>query len=54
MPWATSSRLNLLQLSRFVDKRTFELLADPDAAKLQALIDINRNVAAGLGHRAAA
>ena len=47
-------RINLLQLSRFVDKRTLELQLDPSAQGLQALIDINRNVAAGLGQRAAA
>lgn len=41
-------RLNLLQLSRFVDKRTFELLSDPVREKLQALIDIDRQIAAGL------
>ena len=41
-------RVNLLKLSRFVDKRTFELMADPQPEKLQALIDINRNIGAGL------
>jgi flagellar biosynthesis activator protein FlaF len=41
-------RVNLLKLSRFVDKRTFELMADPQPEKLQALIDINRNIGSGL------
>jgi len=41
-------RINLLKLSRFVDKRTFELMADPQPDKLQALIDINRNIGSGL------
>ncbi len=41
-------RINLLRLSRFVDKRTFELMADPNPQKLQALIDINRNIGSGL------
>lgn len=41
-------RANLLKLSRFVDKRTFDVMADPRPEKLQALIDINRNIAAGL------
>jgi flagellar protein FlaF len=41
-------RVNLLRLSRFVDKRTFELMADPRPEKLQALIEINRNIGAGL------
>jgi flagellar protein FlaF len=41
-------RVNLLRISTFVDKRTFEILAGPDAQKLQALIEINRHIAAGL------
>jgi flagellar protein FlaF len=41
-------RINLLKLSRFVDKRTFELMGDPQPDKLQALIDINRNIGSGL------
>jgi len=41
-------RVNLLRLSGFVDRRTFEVMANPSPEKLQALIDINRNIAAGL------
>jgi flagellar protein FlaF len=41
-------RINLLKLSRFVDKRTFELMANPQPDKLQVLIDINRNIGSGL------
>jgi flagellar protein FlaF len=41
-------RANLLRLSAFVDQRSFEIMAEPDADKLQALIDINRNIASGL------
>jgi flagellar protein FlaF len=41
-------RAKLLQLSGFIDRRTFEIMADPDPRKLQILIDINRHVAAGL------
>jgi flagellar protein FlaF len=41
-------RARLLQLSVFIDRRTFEIIADPDPHKLQILIDINRHVAAGL------
>ena len=41
-------RKSLLELSLFVDKTTFELLVRPDAAKVQPLIDINRQLAAGL------
>lgn len=44
-------RQNLLGISGFVDRRTFELLARPEPDKVQALIDINRNVAAGLSTR---
>ena len=41
-------RKSLLELSLFVDKTTLELLVRPDAAKVQPLIDINRQLAAGL------
>lgn len=41
-------RRDLLRLSAFVDKRTFEIMAEPEASKLQALIDIDRNIAMGL------
>lgn len=39
---------NLLNLSSFVDKRTFEVMAYPAAEKLDVLININLNIAAGL------
>jgi flagellar protein FlaF len=41
-------RANLLRLARFTDTRTFELLAQPERERLQALIEIDRNIAAGL------
>lgn len=41
-------RQNLLQISGFVDKRTIEVMAEPGPDKLRALIDINRQIAAGL------
>ena len=41
-------REGLLNLANFIDKRSIELLANPDPAKLQPLININRNIAAGL------
>ena len=41
-------REGLLNLANFVDKRSIELLASPDPLKLQPLININRNIAAGL------
>jgi flagellar protein FlaF len=39
---------NLLSLSAFVDKRTFDVLSYPAQEKLNILIEINRNIAAGL------
>jgi flagellar protein FlaF len=41
-------RINLLRLSMFIDRRTFDVMADPRPEKLSALIDINRHIAAGL------
>jgi flagellar protein FlaF len=43
-----SIRESLLNLSNFVDKRSIDLLAKPEAEKLDVLININRNIAAGL------
>ena len=49
----TEVRVNLLRLSGFVDRRTFEILAaqEPVPDQLQVLIDINRNIAAGLSDK---
>lgn len=47
-------RLNLLSLSAFVDKRILETMAFPSPEKLNIVIDINRNIAAGLIQAAAA
>ena len=41
-------RNNLLNLSRFIDKHTLQCLSDEDGLGLDILIDINRNIAAGL------
>ncbi|MDD4882600.1 MAG: flagellar biosynthesis regulator FlaF [Gallionellaceae bacterium] len=41
-------KTNLLNLSLFVDKRTFEVMAYPAPEKLDVLININLNIAAGL------
>lgn len=41
-------RQNMLNLCNFVDKRTVEILADAKPELLTVLININRNVAAGL------
>jgi flagellar biosynthesis activator protein FlaF len=53
-PMVPALRRDLLQISVFVDKRTFEILGAPTPDKLQALIDIDRNIASGLAVRAAA
>lgn len=47
-PMPDEIKRNLLSLSAFVDKRTFEILSEPDPQKLSILIEINRNIAAGL------
>lgn len=41
-------KLDLLRLSIFIDKRTFEVMAYPEPEKLTIMININLNLAAGL------
>jgi flagellar biosynthesis activator protein FlaF len=52
----TELRSNLLGLANFIDKQTVELLAERDSAKIDALININRQISEGLmeGARASA
>lgn len=47
-PLPEEIKRNLLSLSVFVDRRSFEVLAYPAPEKLDVLININLNVAAGL------
>ncbi len=47
-PLPRQLRENLLNLSIFIDKRIFEVMAFPDREKLTAIININNNIAAGL------
>ena len=47
-PLPKKLREDILSLSVFVDRRTFDLMASPDRDKLTALININQNIAAGL------
>lgn len=47
-PLPEEIRRNLLALSFFVDRRSFDMLAYPAPEKLDILISINNNVAAGL------
>lgn len=41
-------RENLINLSNFIDKRSAELIANPEASKLTVLVNINRQIGAGL------
>jgi len=41
-------QVNMLTLCQFVDKHTVAALGEPTVERLQVLIDINRNIAAGL------
>ena len=47
-PLPLKLRENLLSLSGYIDKRTFETIAFPEKEKLNILININRNIAIGL------
>jgi flagellar protein FlaF len=50
-PMPRELRVDILRLSAFVDRRTMEVFADPQPQKLAALIEINRQLAAGLAAR---
>ncbi len=41
-------RENLLSLSNFIDKRSADVIANPSVTKLAVLININRQIGAGL------
>lgn len=43
---------NIVNLTRFIDKHTFNLFAKFNPEKLDILININRNIAAGLAAKA--
>ncbi len=47
-PLPKKLREDILNLSIFIDKRLFEVMAYPDPEKLSIVIDINFNIAAGL------
>lgn len=47
-PLPRDLKLTLLSLSRFIDKMSMRALAEHNPALLNSLIDINRNIAAGL------
>jgi len=41
-------KIDILRLAAFIDKRIFEVMAYPAAEKLNIIININQNLAAGL------
>lgn len=47
-------RSNMLSLAQFVDQHTLAILAFPEPEKMDVLIKINRNIAAGLSAEIAA
>jgi flagellar biosynthesis activator protein FlaF len=47
-PLPNNLREDILNLSIFIDKQLFDVLAFPDPDKLSTIIDINFNIAAGL------
>jgi flagellar protein FlaF len=47
-PLPTKLRLDIIRLSGFIDRRIFETMAEPSPEKLNIIIDINNNLAAGL------
>lgn len=47
-PLPTGMRQNILTLCKFIDQRTADVMTEPTPEKVVALIDINRNIAAGL------
>lgn len=47
-PLPDNIKRDLLRLSGFIDKRIFEVMAYPEAEKLNIIIKINENIAAGL------
>jgi flagellar biosynthesis activator protein FlaF len=47
-PLPKQLKQDILSLSLFVDKRIMDIMANPDSGKLDAIININLNLAAGL------
>lgn len=47
-PLPIDVRRNLLALSAYIDRRTFDIMSFPAPAKLDVLISINKNIASGL------
>ena len=51
-PQPVEVRQNIRNIALFVMQRTIELQTNPSPEKMQSLIDINSNIAAGLAGRA--
>jgi flagellar biosynthesis activator protein FlaF len=51
-PQPVEVRQNIVNIAVFVMQRTIEMQSNPNPEKLQSLIDINSNIAAGLSGRA--
>jgi flagellar protein FlaF len=49
-PIPTDIKINILRLAEIVFKRTVLLIAEPDAEKINLLININKQIAAGLNN----
>jgi flagellar protein FlaF len=47
-PLPDQIKINLLRLSTFIDQRSLDTLAYPEPHKLNIIININQNIAAGL------
>jgi len=47
-PLPKDIKQNMANLALFIFKRTIDILVEPKAEKLDAIININRNIAAGL------
>jgi flagellar biosynthesis activator protein FlaF len=47
-PLPRQLRADILSLSSFIDRRIIEVMASPDPKKLNVIININLNIAAGL------
>ena len=47
-PLPQKLRVDILRLAAFIDKRIFEVMAFPNPDKLNIIININHNLAAGL------
>jgi flagellar biosynthesis activator protein FlaF len=52
-PITPALRANILKLSLIIDKRIVEVMNDPSPEKLDLIININNNIAAGLRDSAA-